>query len=56
MGDWNILAGVGDNFNTPITISNINDKDVDLDWSYSLIHYSALCARRTKHATFQTNC
>ncbi|OCL08871.1 putative FAD-dependent monooxygenase [Glonium stellatum] len=35
IGDSNILGGVGDSFNTPITVSNINEKGVDLDWSYS---------------------
>lgn len=34
-GASNILAGVGDGFNTPITICNINNKHADLDWSYS---------------------
>lgn len=31
----NILAGVGDSFNTPITISNITPSKIHLDWSYS---------------------
>ena len=31
----NILAGVGDSFNTPITISNITPSAIHLDWSYS---------------------
>jgi monooxygenase len=35
IGHSNILAGVGDAFNTPITICHINNKHVDLDWSYS---------------------
>ncbi|KAF3481324.1 uncharacterized protein GIQ15_04083 [Arthroderma uncinatum] len=34
-GDSNILAGVGDGFNTPITICNITKTQVHLDWSYS---------------------
>lgn len=34
-GPSNILAGVGDGFNTPITICNINATHVHLDWSYS---------------------
>ncbi|KAI9042713.1 FAD-dependent monooxygenase nscC [Aspergillus affinis] len=34
-GDANILAGVGDGFNTPITICNIDRNQVYLDWSYS---------------------
>lgn len=35
MGNSNILAGVGDGFNTPITVCNINRSRADLDWSYS---------------------
>ena len=31
----NILAGVGNNFNTPLTISNMDPRGVHLDWSYS---------------------
>ncbi|KHN97628.1 FAD binding domain-containing protein [Metarhizium album ARSEF 1941] len=31
----NILAGVGDGFNTPITICNMTKSKVYLDWSYS---------------------
>lgn len=34
-GESNILAGVGDGFNTPITITNITKKHANLDWSYS---------------------
>ncbi|KAL4980816.1 FAD/NAD(P)-binding domain-containing protein [Aspergillus desertorum] len=34
-GDANILAGVGDGFNTPITICNVGQTQVHLDWSYS---------------------
>ncbi|KAL2834293.1 FAD-dependent monooxygenase [Aspergillus cavernicola] len=34
-GDSNILAGVGDGFNTPLTICNITPTHVHLDWSYS---------------------
>lgn len=34
-GDSNVLGGVGDNFNTPITISNADKNGVHLDWSYS---------------------
>ncbi|KAF2136058.1 uncharacterized protein K452DRAFT_313506 [Aplosporella prunicola CBS 121167] len=34
-GASNILAGVGDGFNTPITVSNATPTHVDLDWSYS---------------------
>lgn len=34
-GDSNILAGVGDGFNTPITVCNITKTQVHLDWSYS---------------------
>ena len=35
LGDSNVLGGVGDNFNTPITIANADDNGVHLDWSYS---------------------
>ena len=35
MGPTNILAGVGDNFNTPLTIARVTPTHVDLDWSYS---------------------
>ncbi|EFY95628.1 FAD-dependent oxidoreductase [Metarhizium robertsii] len=31
----NILAGVGDGFNTPITVCNMTKNKVHLDWSYS---------------------
>ncbi|KAK7749681.1 hypothetical protein SLS53_000260 [Cytospora paraplurivora] len=34
-GDSNILAGVGDGFNTPITVCNLTRTHADLDWSYS---------------------
>ena len=34
-GDANILAGVGDGFNTPITVCNVTRTQVHLDWSYS---------------------
>lgn len=34
-GDSNILAGVGDGFNTPITVCNITSSKVHMDWSYS---------------------
>lgn len=34
-GASNILAGVGDGFNTPITVSNMTHDTVHLDWSYS---------------------
>ena len=34
-GDANILAGVGDGFNTPITICNMTQTQVHLNWSYS---------------------
>ncbi|KAK2877749.1 hypothetical protein FQN49_001225 [Arthroderma sp. PD_2] len=34
-GNSNILAGVGDGFNTPITICNITRTRAHLDWSYS---------------------
>lgn len=34
-GKSNILAGVGNGFNTPITICNITRTHVHLDWSYS---------------------
>ncbi|KAL3475799.1 hypothetical protein BJX99DRAFT_270930 [Aspergillus californicus] len=34
-GPSNILAGVGDGFNTPLTICNITSSSVHLDWSYS---------------------
>lgn len=34
-GDSNILAGVGDGFNTPITVCNLTRTRADLDWSYS---------------------
>lgn len=35
LGDTNILGGVGDNFNTPVTIANADRNGVHLDWSYS---------------------
>nr|D7PHZ9.1 RecName: Full=FAD-dependent monooxygenase vrtH; AltName: Full=Viridicatumtoxin synthesis protein H; Flags: Precursor [Penicillium aethiopicum]ADI24934.1 VrtH [Penicillium aethiopicum] len=35
IGTANILAGVGDGFNTPITVCNITKTQVHLDWSYS---------------------
>ena len=35
MGTTNILAGIGDNFNTPLTIARVTPEHVDLDWSYS---------------------
>lgn len=35
IGNANILAGVGDGFNTPITVCNITKTRVHLDWSYS---------------------
>ena len=35
MGDANILAGVGDGFNTPFTVCNVSKDGVSLDWSYS---------------------
>lgn len=35
IGNANILAGVGDGFNTPITVCNITKIQVHLDWSYS---------------------
>ncbi|RMZ83225.1 hypothetical protein DV738_g1194, partial [Chaetothyriales sp. CBS 135597] len=35
IGESNILAGVGDGFNTPITVCNINNSSAHLDWSYS---------------------
>lgn len=41
MGNSNILAGVGDGFNTPITVCNINRTRADLDWSYSRAARSA---------------
>jgi monooxygenase len=34
-GDSNLLAGIGDGFNTPITICTITKTHVHLDWSYS---------------------
>ena len=34
-GDSNILAGVGDGFNTPVTVCNITKTQAHLDWSYS---------------------
>ncbi|KAI1079861.1 FAD-dependent monooxygenase [Whalleya microplaca] len=34
-GESNILAGVGDGFNTPITICDIDPHHAHLDWSYS---------------------
>ncbi|OJI79836.1 hypothetical protein ASPTUDRAFT_939265 [Aspergillus tubingensis CBS 134.48] len=34
-GRSNILAGVGDGFNTPITVCNLTKKEAHLDWSYS---------------------
>ncbi|GAB7352931.1 hypothetical protein MBLNU459_g3513t1 [Dothideomycetes sp. NU459] len=35
MGKANIIAGFGDNFNTPITIADANKEQYSLDWSYS---------------------
>ena len=35
LGGSNVLGGIGDNFNTPITIAHADDKGVHLDWSYS---------------------
>ncbi|KAL4738142.1 hypothetical protein BDV11DRAFT_216166 [Aspergillus similis] len=35
LGDSNILAGVGDGFNTPITVCNLTRTEAHLDWSYS---------------------
>lgn len=35
LGDSNVLGGVGDNFNTPITIASADNDGVHLDWSYS---------------------
>lgn len=35
IGYSNILAGVGDGFNTPITVCNLTKKEAHLDWSYS---------------------
>ena len=35
MGKTNIIAGLGDNFNTPITIADANKQRYHLDWSYS---------------------
>ncbi|KAH8658374.1 hypothetical protein BX600DRAFT_482716 [Xylariales sp. PMI_506] len=35
MGKANIIAGLGDNFNTPITIADANRQRYYLDWSYS---------------------
>ncbi|KAI1380220.1 FAD-dependent monooxygenase, partial [Hypoxylon crocopeplum] len=34
-GDSNILAGVGDGFNTPITLCDIDRRRAYMDWSYS---------------------
>ncbi|KAL9094766.1 MAG: hypothetical protein Q9165_003037 [Trypethelium subeluteriae] len=34
-GESNILAGVGDGFNTPITLCDITKTQAHLDWSYS---------------------
>ncbi|KAI9372095.1 hypothetical protein BJX61DRAFT_467180 [Aspergillus egyptiacus] len=34
-GESNILAGVGDGFNTPLTVCNMTSTTVHLDWSYS---------------------
>ncbi|KAL3457360.1 FAD-dependent monooxygenase [Aspergillus heterothallicus] len=34
-GESNIHAGVGDGFNTPLTICNITNTEVHMDWSYS---------------------
>lgn len=34
-GNSNILAGVGDRFNTPITVCNMTKTQAHLDWSYS---------------------
>ncbi|KAI1098428.1 FAD-dependent monooxygenase [Jackrogersella minutella] len=34
-GKSNILAGVGDGFNTPITLCNLDKHHAHLDWSYS---------------------
>ncbi|RMD42783.1 hypothetical protein DV735_g2316, partial [Chaetothyriales sp. CBS 134920] len=35
LGGSNVLAGVGDGFNTPITVCNITNSTTHLDWSYS---------------------
>lgn len=35
IGKSAILAGVGDGFNTPITVCNVTKTHVHLDWSYS---------------------
>ncbi|KAL3460149.1 hypothetical protein BJX64DRAFT_290629 [Aspergillus heterothallicus] len=35
LGDSTILAGVGDGFNTPITVCNLTKSEAHLDWSYS---------------------
>ncbi len=35
LGNSNILAGVGDGFNTPITVCNLTQTEAHLDWSYS---------------------
>jgi monooxygenase len=35
MGNGNILAGIGDDFNTPITMADVTSTHVHLDWSYS---------------------
>ncbi|KAL4874948.1 hypothetical protein BJY04DRAFT_233200 [Aspergillus karnatakaensis] len=35
VGHSNILAGVGDGFNTPITVCNLTKTEAHLDWSYS---------------------
>ncbi|QKX52962.1 uncharacterized protein TRUGW13939_00033 [Talaromyces rugulosus] len=35
LGPSNVAAGVGDSFNTFITVASANKEDVHLDWSYS---------------------
>ncbi|KAL2855956.1 hypothetical protein BJY01DRAFT_242895 [Aspergillus pseudoustus] len=34
-GDSNILAGIGDGFNTPFAVCNMTKANVHMDWSYS---------------------
>ncbi|KAK2596150.1 hypothetical protein QQS21_006427 [Conoideocrella luteorostrata] len=49
----NILAGVGDGFNTPITVCNMTKTKVHLDWSYSRPARGDCDALFDKHAKTQ---
>lgn len=50
MGNSNILAGVGDGYNTPITICNVTKTHYHLDWSYSR------SVRGTEDPLYRPNC